>query len=168
MAFSELLLCWVVYVSETRWDSFLFHYSATWWKGPVPPIRAESVLMALTKGWPEPTEPDWSTAERKQKENGEEGGNKESTCGWSQRNWNVNWHQINRSEKRPKGKIKSSSFTGNNASALVNHDKLDESESRRQLSQRRLAPPTWSGLIKALITLSLDLNKQTREDTVYD
>lgn len=31
--------------------------------GLVPPIRAESVLMALTKGWPEPTEPDWSTTE---------------------------------------------------------------------------------------------------------
>lgn len=28
----------------------------------VPPIRAESVLIALTKGWPEPVELDWSTA----------------------------------------------------------------------------------------------------------
>lgn len=36
-------------------------------KDPVPPIRAESVLMALTKGWPEPTEPDWSTAERERR-----------------------------------------------------------------------------------------------------
>lgn len=36
-------------------------------KGAVPPIRAESVLMALTKGWPEPTEPEWSTAEKGEK-----------------------------------------------------------------------------------------------------
>lgn len=32
----------------------------------VPPIRAESVLMALTKGSPEPTEPDWSTEDEEE------------------------------------------------------------------------------------------------------
>lgn len=39
-----------------------FRCSERWYS--VPPIRAESVLMALTKGWPEPAEPDWSTAQR--------------------------------------------------------------------------------------------------------
>ena len=28
----------------------------------VPPISADSLLMALTSGWPGPTEPDWSVA----------------------------------------------------------------------------------------------------------
>lgn len=38
----------------------------------VPPIRAESVLMALTKGWPEPTGPDRSTAQGNNRERKEE------------------------------------------------------------------------------------------------
>lgn len=31
----------------------------------LPPIRTESVFMALTKGWPEPIEPGSSTAENR-------------------------------------------------------------------------------------------------------
>lgn len=30
----------------------------------VPPIRAESLLMAFTKGWPLPTDPDWPAAQK--------------------------------------------------------------------------------------------------------
>lgn len=42
----------------------------------VPPIRAESVLIALTKGWPEPAELDWSTVGKRDREkirNGQSG-----------------------------------------------------------------------------------------------
>lgn len=56
------------------------------WKASVPPIRAESVLMALTKGWPEPTEPDWSGA----------GGGKTAAEEEVEKKWAEKWREKRR------------------------------------------------------------------------
>lgn len=56
----------VIWWNEARQDSAFTKVQWRWKiKGAVPPIRAESVRMALTKGWPEPTEPEWSTVEER-------------------------------------------------------------------------------------------------------
>lgn len=70
---SSLLQCQTfvscIFPNIKSWINCLFLFLLRW--TALPPIRAESLLIALTNGWPGSTEPGWSVQRKIEKKKGE-------------------------------------------------------------------------------------------------